>query len=60
MKAYIVACTIFFAFFAFMHGLELAQGGVWRLHEPDFVITSLVTIAILGWSILLLVRPRAK
>jgi len=61
MKAYILVCTIIFGFVAFVHGLELAQGGAWRLREPDFVISSVVTLGMLAWSVLLLVwRRRAK
>lgn len=56
MKAYLVACTLIFAFVAVIHSLELAKGGAWHLHEADFLLSSLVVIGMFGWSVLLLMR----
>lgn len=58
MKAYLIVCTAIFAFIAVVHSLELANGGGWRLHEMDFLLSSLIVLGMLGWSILLLVRQR--
>ena len=56
MKAYLIVCTIIFALIAAVHSAELANGGAWHLREPDFLLSSLVVLAMFGWSILLLVR----
>jgi hypothetical protein len=55
MKAYLIVCTMIFALIAAVHSLELAEGA-WHLHEADFLLSSLVVLAMLGWSVLLLVR----
>ena len=56
MKAYLVACAAIFAFVVAAHLVQLAQGGAWHLREADFVLSSLGTLGMLGWSIVLLVR----
>jgi len=56
MRAYLVVCTIIFALIAVAHSAELANGGAWHLREPDFLLSSLAVLGMLGWSILLLVR----
>ena len=56
MKSYVAVCGLIFAFIAAAHGAELAHGGLWHLREADFVISSLATLAMLGWSILLMLR----
>ena len=58
MKAYLIVCTAIFAFVAVAHSMQLASGGRWHLEEPDFVLSSLAVLGMLGWSILLLVRLR--
>lgn len=56
MKTYLIACAAIFAFVAAAHLVQLVQGGAWHLREADFVISSLGTLGMLGWSIVLLVR----
>nr|ALS90284.1 HupE / UreJ protein [uncultured bacterium] len=56
MRVYIVVCGIIFAFVAIAHAMELRGGGMWHLREADFVISSLAVLAMLGWSIALLIR----
>jgi hypothetical protein len=56
MKSYIAVCGAIFALVAIGHGVELFHGGLWHLREADFVITSLGTLAMLGWSVILLMR----
>jgi hypothetical protein len=56
VKVYLVVCTIIFAMVAVAHSSELANGGAWHLHEPDFLLSSLAVLVMLGWSIWLLVR----
>ena len=56
MKTYLAVCTLLFALVAVAHGTELAQSGSWRLREPDFVGTSLITLGMVVWSALLLWR----
>jgi hypothetical protein len=58
MKSYVAVCGLIFAFIAAAHGVELFQGGLWHLREADFVLSSLATLAMLGWSVLLLMRRR--
>ena len=60
MKAYLVTCTSIFAFVLVVHSMELANGGIWRLREADFMLSSLVVLFMLGWSILLLRREWRK
>lgn len=56
MKAYLATCTLIFTLIAIAHSLELVRGGGWHLHEPDFMLSSVVVLGMLVWSILLLVR----
>jgi hypothetical protein len=58
VKAYLIVCTVIFALIAAMHSAELAYDGAWHLREPDFLLSSLVVLGMLGWSILLLARHR--
>ena len=56
MKSYVAVCGLIFAFIAVAHGVELIHGGLWHLREADFVLSSLATLAMLGWSVLLFLR----
>jgi len=58
MKAYVAVCTAIFALVAVAHSMELANGGAWHLREADFMLSSLIVLIMLVWSILLLVRQR--
>jgi hypothetical protein len=56
MRSYIVACGLIFALVAVAHGVEVANGGLWHLREPDFLASSAATLFMLGWSVLLFLR----
>jgi hypothetical protein len=56
MKSYVAVCGLIFAFVATAHGIELLHGGLWHLREADFAISTLGTLAMLGWSAILLLR----
>lgn len=56
MRSYIAACGLIFALVAVAHGVEVANGGLWHLREPDFLASSAATLFMLGWSIFLFLR----
>jgi hypothetical protein len=56
MRPYVAVCGLIFAFVAIAHAMELVGGGSWHLREPDFIISSLAVLGMLGWSIALLAR----
>jgi hypothetical protein len=56
MKIYICLCTLIFAFASLAHFSELANGGLWHLHEADYDLSSFGLLGMAACSSWLLVR----
>ena len=58
-------CFILFAAIVFVvalaaHGARIAAEGTWLLHEPDFIIATLISIIGAAWALWLLFRKPSR
>ncbi len=58
MKIYVVVTGIVFALLAVAHIARIIMEGAQVLFEPIFLFTSVVSIGIMLWAIILLERAR--
>jgi len=58
LRCYIIATGIAFALIFFAHVARLFAEGAWLLHEPMFVLTSILSLGLAVWAAILMITRR--
>jgi hypothetical protein len=60
LRAYVVTTGVIFALLALSHVARVAVEGAWVLREPIFVLTTIVSVGVVVWAIVLLRGSAAR
>ena len=59
MRCFVIVAGIVFAIIFVLHIARIFAEGTWLLHEPMFILTSLLSLGVAIWAAVLIVRrPR--
>jgi hypothetical protein len=56
LRCYGIATGIVFALIFVAHIARLFAEGTWLLHEPMFILTSILSLGLAGWAAVLVTR----
>jgi hypothetical protein len=56
MRCYVIATGIAFALIFVAHVARLFAEGIWLLREPMFILTSILSLGLAIWAVVLLTR----
>ena len=59
MRCYVIATGIIFAIIFALHITRIFAEGTWLLREPMFILTSVLSLGMAIWAVVLIIkRPR--
>jgi len=56
LRCYVIATGIAFALIFIAHVARLFAEGMWLLREPMFILTSILSLGLAVWAVILLLR----
>jgi hypothetical protein len=59
VRCYVIATGIAFALIFIAHIARLFAEGLWLLREPMFIVTSVLSLGLAIWALVLLTRRRS-
>jgi hypothetical protein len=59
LRCYVIATGIAFALIFLAHLARLFAEGIWLLREPTFILTSILSLGLAAWAVILLIRRRS-